>query len=77
MEDCHIERRGVAHRSQLFDENLLLIRVINMSTLDHETSTNNGRAVRGKVHVFAVLSDSSRQIGLEVGLLLRPIFNSK
>ena len=55
MEDCHIELGVMAHRPQLFHENLLLIRIINMSALDHETSTYDMLAITGKIHVLREL----------------------
>ena len=55
MEDCHIELGVMAHRPQLFHENLLLIRIINMSALDHETSTYDMLAITGKINVLREL----------------------
>ena len=51
----HIERGCVAYGAQFFDEYLLLIGVINMRALDHETRADDVRAVVGKVYVFGVL----------------------
>ena len=65
MEHCHIERWSVTYRSQLFHEVLLLIRVVNMSALDHKTSTYDMLAVRCKIHIFCVLV-SSWQICLKI-----------
>ena len=64
MEDCHIELGVMAHRPQLFHENLLLIRIINMSALDHETSTYDMLAIIGKIHVLRELVGSC-QISLK------------
>ena len=64
MEHCHIERWGVTHRSQLFHKFLLLIRVINMSALDHKTCTYDSLTISRKIHIFCVLV-GSRQISLQ------------
>ena len=64
MEDCHIELGVMAHRPQLFHENLLLIRIINMSALDHETSTYDMLAITGKIHILREIV-GSYQISLK------------
>ena len=65
MEHRHVKWGTVTNVSQLLDKDLFHVGIVDMSSLNHEPSTNDMLTVIGKVHIFTVLSHSTSKVTLK------------
>ena len=61
----HVKWGTVTNVSQLLDKDLFHVGIVDMSSLNHEPSTNDMLTVIGKVHIFTVLSHSTSKVTLK------------
>ena len=61
----HVKWGTVTNVSQLLDKDLFHVGIVDMSSLNHEPSTNDMLTIIGKVHIFTVLSHSTSKVTLK------------